>query len=408
MLNLQINQRIFNSAYLPYLSDYSHRYLVFYGGAGSGKSVFAVQRTIIKALKEKRKILFIRKVATTIKDSIFELVRSTLDQFQILHLCKINLTNYSIELPNGSTFLFKGLDNQEKIKSITDITDIVIEEATELNYDDFSQLNLRLRHPYIQNQEIVLMFNPVSKANWVYKHFFEQKVADAAIVHTTYKDNRFLPETYVNSLLDLQRHNEAFYKIYALGDFATLDKLIFPHFKTADIAEQCLSKPKVVGCDFGFTNDPTAIVEVYCDAANKRIFITGEIYKTGMMINDIASSLVEAGFNHYPITCDSSEPRTVAELRRLGINAQAAKKGKDSIIHGITWLQGCDITIDVRCKHVIEEFENYTWEKDKNTNEYFNTPIDKWNHTIDALRYAVERYATGNTVKTMNKSLLGL
>jgi len=408
MLNLKINKRIFNDVYFPYLYDYSHRFLVLYGSAGSGKSIFAVQRMIIKALKGKRKILFIRKVAATLKDSIFNEVINILTQFQLISMCKINNTNYTIELPNGSIFLFKGLDNSEKIKSIAGITDIVIEEATELTEDDFTQLNLRLRSAAVSEQEIVMMFNPISKANWCYKHWFLNKPDNALVIKTTYKDNKFLPQEYIDSLLDLARRNESYYKIYALGDFATLDKLIFQNFQIQNIKEQLLNKKKVVGVDFGYSNDPTTGIEVYYDKESKTIYITDEFYGKGMLTKQIADTITEKGFNNYMITADCADPRLIAELRNMHINIQAAKKGKDSILHGIAWLQANTIIIDSSCAHTIEEFQNYTWEKDKSTNEYYNTPIDGWNHCIDALRYAVEQYSTGSSVRAFNKAALGI
>ena len=144
-VDLKIDKRIFNEAYYPYLLDYSHRYEVFYGGAGSGKSVFVAQKLLIKALKEKRKILVIRKVMATQLNSCWQLFLDTLSNFHLLEFTKINKANFKIELPNGSIFLFAGVDDVEKLKSIAGITDIWIEEATELNEDEFLQLDLRLR-----------------------------------------------------------------------------------------------------------------------------------------------------------------------------------------------------------------------------------------------------------------------
>ena len=132
-INLNISKKIFNDAYFPYLLDYSHRYEVYYGGAGSGKSVFVCQKLIVKACNSKRKILVIRKYGTTLKDSVFQLIVDILKKWQLYKYCKVNLSTYTITLPNESVFLFKGLDDSEKIKSITDITDIFCEECTELS-----------------------------------------------------------------------------------------------------------------------------------------------------------------------------------------------------------------------------------------------------------------------------------
>lgn len=408
-IEIKIKKNFFNEIYVPSLFNYEERFFVLQGGAGSGKSVFAVQRMVIKALNDKRKILVVRKVARTIKDSIYQLIVDTLVQFQIDSECMFNKTTLTIELPNGSIFLFRGMDDEAKIKSIVDITDILIEEATELTFDDFSQLDLRLRHRKAKNQEIVMMFNPVSKQNWTYKTFFQSDYPNTKILHTTYKDNHFLPKEYIATLEALERTNPAYYKIYALGEFATLDKLIFPNITIEHgLAEKLLNAKKVVGVDFGYSNDPTTGIEVHYDKAAKTLYITDELYGKGMMTKQIADGLREKGFNNYMITADCADPRLIAEIRQLGISIQPAKKGKDSVLFGITWLQANKIVVDSRCVKTIEEFQNYTWEKNKSTNEYFNTPIDAWNHCIDALRYAVEQYSTGSAVRTLDKAALGL
>lgn len=238
-------------AYWQYMTDYETRYMVFYGGAGSGKSYFAMQKILIKALRHKRKVLVIRKVGNTIKDSTWALFKEL--AYKMPETIKsINKSEYTITFVNGSEFLFKGLDDPEKVKSIQGITDIVIEEASEITEDDFDQLDLRLRAKAGMLQ-ICLMFNPVSKANWVYKRFFENGAPeDTVICHTTYSDNPHLPEVYVKSLLRMKDRNPAYYKIYALGQFATLDKLVFPTITTRIISdEETAGLPFWAGMDFG-------------------------------------------------------------------------------------------------------------------------------------------------------------
>ena len=174
-MNIRVSRKVFNEAYVPSLLSYDTRYEVYYGGAGSGKSHFVAQKLVFKAIREQRKILVLRKVGRTVKQSIFQMLLDTLSFFKILDKCKVNRTDYSIELPNGSIFISTGLDDSEKIKSITSITDIWMEEATEFIQDDFNQLDLRLRHPTATGQQIILSFNPVSKVNWCYKLFFKDE-----------------------------------------------------------------------------------------------------------------------------------------------------------------------------------------------------------------------------------------
>lgn len=377
--------------YWSYVRDYTTRFNVYYGGAGSGKSHFVAQKILLKCLQYKRKLLVVRKVGNTLKDSVWAMFLKLL--YQMPQVIKtINKSEYTIELINGSIILFKGFDDPEKIKSIEGITDIVVEEASELTEDDFDQLNLRLRAACGMLQ-IHLMFNPVSKANWVYKRFFENGTPeDTVIIHTTYKDNPYLPKEYIDSLLRLERTNPAYFKIYVLGDFATLDKLVFPVKTIKLITEEDTKDLQFwVGMDFGYTNDPTAITWGYCDVINRKLLITGEYDKTGMTNDVIAKTITDLGLSKERIVADSAEPKSIAELKRLGINRiSAAVKGPDSVKNGIDRLQRYDIIIDERCTNTIEEFDNYTWKKDKKTGEYINEPVDSFNHHIDSIRYGTQ------------------
>lgn len=409
-INIKLSKKLFNETYYPYLLNYKHRYEVYYGGAGSGKSVFVAQKLIFKALNQKRKILVIRKVGTTLKDSVFQLINDTLKEWKIYNLCQVNLSTYTITLPNDSVFLFKGLDDREKIKSITDITDIWCEEATELAEDDYTQLDLRLRalKPDLQ---LICSFNPVSKANWVYKKWFAssaQPNGDTFILKTTYKDNRFLPKAYINALEEKQQTNYSYYKIYALGEFCSLDKLVFSNWETADFDNREINGVLLVGLDFGFINDTTALVASLLDQENKRLYIFKEWGATGKTNKEIADVITALGFSKSVIIADSAEPKSIEELRRDGISRiRESTKGKDSIIHGIQKLQNYKIIVHPTCEKLITEFENYSWKKDKQSGEYINQPIDEFNHFIDALRYSLQCIKT-NKIKTINKAALGL
>lgn len=409
-INIKLSKKLFNETYYPYLLDYKHRYEVYYGGAGSGKSVFVAQKLIFKALNQKRKILVIRKVGTTLKDSVFQLVNDTLKEWKIYNLCQVNLSTYTITLPNDSVFLFKGLDDREKIKSITDITDIWCEEATELAEDDYTQLDLRLRalKPDLQ---LICSFNPVSKANWVYKKWFASSVqpnGDTFILKTTYKDNRFLPKAYINALEEKQKTNYSYYKIYALGEFCSLDKLVFSNWETADFDNTEINGVLLVGLDFGFVNDTTALIASLLDEENKRLYIFKEWGATGKTNKEIADVITALGFSKSVIIADSAEPKSIEELRRDGISRiRESTKGKDSIIHGIQKLQNYKIIVHPTCEKIITEFENYSWKKDKQSGEYINQPIDEFNHFIDALRYSLQCVKT-NKIKTINKAALGI
>ena len=407
-MTIDIYDEIFNDAFLPYLTDYRHRFEVYYGGAGSGKSVFITQKILVKALNAQRKVLIMRKVGSTLKDSCWQLVLDTLSQLHLLSLCSINKSVMTIELPNGSILLFKGMDDSEKIKSITGITDIWAEEATEFNEEDIEQLNLRLRAK-AEDLQMYFSFNPVSKANWVYKRWFKDGVivTDDTVIHqSTYKDNGFLPDAYIETIEKMARTNPTYYRIYALGEFASLDKLVFNNWRVGAI-EDTNNWDLLCGLDFGFTNDPTAFVVSFLK--DRTLFISREYVKTGLLNDQIATVIKELGFSKSTIIGDSAEVKSIEELKRAGLyRIYPASKGQGSILQGIQKLQQYDIVVDPRCEHVITELQNYAWKKDRATGEYINEPIDEFNHCIDALRYSLQCVDKYKRMGTFNKALLGL
>ena len=387
--------RVFNKHIYDKLTDYSTFTEIHYGGASSGKSHGVIQKVVFKSLqawKYPRKVLFLRKVGSSVYDSIFEDVKQCLEAWGLLGACKVNNSAYRIELPNGAQFIFKGLDNPEKIKSIKGISDVVMEEASEFTLDDYTQLTLRLRDKKHPNKQIYLMFNPVSKVNWVYNTFFVKKPKNTVIYQTTYKDNRFLDEVTKENIEELAERNEAYYKIYALGEFATLDKLVFPKYKKQLLNKDELSHiPSDFGLDYGFINDPSAFMHVKVDDENKRLYILEEYVKKGLTNDKIAEAIKALGYSKEIIRADSAEKKSNQELRNLDIpRVIDVIKGPGSVMQGIQYILQYEIIVDERCVKTIEELENYTWKKDKATNEYINEPVDSYNHCLDAVRYAVQ------------------
>lgn len=402
-------KRHFNSWVIDNIGNYSSRYEVYYGGGGSGKSFGAMQKVVLKSVKNKRRILVVRKVSATLKDSIFLLTKNILSTMNFNY--KENKSDLTLTLDNGTVFLFKGMDDPEKIKSIADITDIVIEEATELNLEDFTQLDIRLRPgAEVKYPQIFLMFNPVSKANWCYKRWFEKGTPQRTlIIHSTYLDNKFLTSSYRETLEDLKNTNPNYYKIYCLGQFATLDKLIFPIYTTRIISEEEVSKFAFwCGLDFGYVNDPSAITWGRYDKTTNTLYITGEYTKKALTNDVIATTLISLGLAKEVIVADSAEQKSIAEIKRAGVpRIKPAVKGPDSVLNGIDKMLRCKIIIDERCVDTIEEFENYTWKKDKKTGEYINTPIDLYNHHIDSIRYGIQEVITDKgKIKTISRSSL--
>ena len=412
-MKLIIHKNIFNDIYLPHLKDFTKRYEIYYGGAGSGKSYFVAQKLVIKALTDRRKVLVLRKVGRTVKNSVFQLILDTLDLFHIKDKCKINKTDFSIELPNGSIFLCSGLDDPEKIKSIAGLTDAWLEEATEFTQDDFNQIDLRIRDPLAKDQQLILSFNPVSKASWCYLQFFAENPeldefrSKVEIVKSNYTNNPHLPQAYVDSLLLLKATNPVYYGIYALGDFGSLDKLVYSNWQKFEFNKEDIKGDLIIGLDFGYTNDPTALVAAIVNAEENRIYVFKEWGGTGLLNDDIAKNIIDFGFAKSIIKADSAEQKSIDEIKRAGVlRISPCTKGQGSILQGIQKLQQYELVIHPDCKEILNELQNYAWEKDKQTNEYINKPIDKYNHYLDALRYALQCLDERVPLRSMDKKML--
>lgn len=347
------------------------------------------------------------------------MVKSILSDWHLYEQCKINKTDLTIELPNGSLFLFKGLDDPERIKSINGIDDIIVEECTEIDDFSFDQLCLRLRSKNPYNQ-VHVMFNPVSKEKWVYKRWFADDATynkdNTVILHTTYKDNKFLPQEYIDNLKEMEKTNNVYYRIYALGEFATLSKLIYTNWKVETFDYMKILKEKdtrktIFGTDFGYTNDYTTLICSVIDESEKIIWIYDEHFEKHMTNEDIYKMYEEHGVVGERIVCDSSEPKSIEELKRFGCKrVVGATKGRDSIMNGIQLIQQYKIIVHTNCVMIQEELKNYTFVKDKSTGEYINKAIDKYNHGLDAFRYSVMN-ETGNkrgTIRLLNRRLLGI
>ena len=412
-INLNLKKSLFNDVYFPLLLDYSKRYEIYYGGAGSGKSVHIAMKLIIKACNSKRKVLVVRKYATTLKDSVFQLIIDTLKKWKIYSYCKINLSTYTITLPNESVFLFKGMDDSEKIKSITDITDIWCEEATELTLDEYTQLDLRLR-ALTDNLQLFCSFNPVSKENWVFKKWFDIKAkydaANTMILKTTYKENKFLPQSYIDALEEKINSNPQYYKVYALGEFATLEGLVITNWKIQDFDAMSLAASGLehrAGMDLGYI-DKSAIIDTLYDREHKTIYVFNEFYKSGCQLSELATAIKDMNLQKTKLYVDNAETRAIQFFKNEDINAYPCSKGKDSVRGGLMFLQDNLIIVHPYCKSLIMELENFSYIKSKQTGEYTEDTTHEWSHAIDALRYGFSDIYTNKKLKTLDKSILSL
>jgi len=397
-IKLKVSSKIFNKVYIPYLKDNTPTQ-IFYGGSSSGKSVFLAQRTVLDVMKGGRSYLVVRNVAKTIRGSVYNEIIKAINNMKLNSFFTVLKSEMTITCANGYQILFCGLDDPEKIKSITPakgvITDIWIEEATEVERKAYKQLTKRLRGKTKVPKRLTMSFNPVLQTSWIYTEFFtgwddsktSYKDDKLSILKTTYKDNKFLTQQDIDALEN--ETDQYFYNVYTLGNWGVLGAVIFKNWRVEDLTgmkDQFTNRKH--GLDFGFAEDPAAMPCTHYDKKKKTIYIYDELYMRELT-NDVLAQEVKNRIGDDYVTCDSAEPKSIKELKQYGVRALAAKKGKDSVNHGIQWLQQQTIIIDVKCQNTKNEFQSYKWKEDKDGN-VLPVPVDKNNHIIDALRYAYE------------------
>ena len=388
-----------NPAYLPFMNK--EQFLqIFYGGSSSGKSFFITDKIVLDVL-DGCNYLCCRNVGNTIKRSVFNEVTKSISSMGLKEHFAINKSDMIITCKlNEKQILFCGLDDPEKVKSITPqngvLERIFIEEATEIKRDAYLQLKKRLRGNTKHSKHIIMAFNPILKSHWIYKEFFggwqDDKTVyedeNILIVKTTYKDNIFLTADDRKLLED--ETDPYFYNVYTLGNWGILGNVIFKNWRVEDLTAQIPKFDKLhCGMDFGYSSDPNALIKLYIDKARKKIYVFDEWYQAGMSDDELVRVSKEFFGRHY-VACDSAEPKTIDHLVLNGINAYPVVKGADSINRGIRWLQGFEIIIHKTCQNFKNEIEQYHWQEDKYGNAMAK-PVDANNHLIDAMRYACEQ-----------------
>lgn len=370
---------IFNDAYL-HAFESQKRYLILYGGAGSGKSYAAAQKKVMRTLDvANEKMLVIRKVNRTCAASTVALCKQVLKDWSIRY--EYTKEMHTFNFANGSSMLHMGIDDPEKIKSIQGVTSIWIEEATELREADFMQLDLRLRGATPSYKQIILTFNPINRLHWLHDHFFvEQDHANVDIIHTTYKDNFLIDDDYKNTLNRLT--DELHRMIYLRGEWgSSVEGLIFTNWQLVD------KVPKIddiaFGMDFGF-NNPTTLIKV-SRRDKKTIFVEQIIYQTKLTTAEIIELMNELDVDKRAnIWCDH-EPDRIKELRAAGFNAKKANK---SVLDGISSVKQHDLQIKDDAVDLIRELQLYKWAT-RADDKIVDLPVKEYDHACDALRYAI-------------------
>lgn len=379
--NVTIPAQVFNDVYVPYLGNRS-RYEIFYGGAGSGKSVFVAQRMLVRAMKEKgHKTLVVRKVAKTNRHSTFALITGIMHQWNVEPLFKVNKSDMEITCLNGNQIVFTGLDDVEKLKSIANITDIWVEEASEISHDDFKQLDLRLRGKTPYPLQITLTFNPISALLWHKAYFFDNPKDNTVILKTTYLDNKFLDDEYKQVINNLQHEDTTYYNIYGLGEWGVLGNLIYSNWEV--VSDVPASFDEVIwGLDFGF-NNPSALLKIGIKDGN--LYLLEEMYKTGLTNQDLIKELKHRVPTNEAIYADSAEPARIEEIRRSGFRVYPAQK---DVTDGLDFVRRQRLFIHKTCANVIKEIQGYKYKEDKDGN-VLDEPVKFADHLMDAMRYAI-------------------
>lgn len=380
-----------NSAY-SFLLEYGPRFEVIMGGAGSGKS-FAIAQHIVLSLFEKshagRNWLCVRKVAKTLRHSVFSLLKQILADMDLLKYVNVNKTDMTFSYGNRSIILM-GLDDVEKLKSINNITDIWIEEATETTPDDVKQLNLRLRGGELKKR-IILSFNPISSLHWLKGYFIDNPSENVRVTKTTYIDNAFLDAEYIKELESLKNKDPYYYQVYALGEWGVLGNVVFSNYKVQDFTFKDDDYTDLCcGIDFGFVH---ASAVIKCGYRDGKLYVIDELYGKGWTNTDFieaAKDYFADSLDGLTITADSAEPDRIEEWERAGFRITPAKKGKGSLRYGIDYLVGQEIIVHAKnCPNLLREMQTYKRREDKNGNtlEEF---VEINDDAIAALRYATE------------------
>ena len=409
-INLNLKKSLFVPKFFPMLFDYSNRWEVYMGSAGSAKSYFITQKLIVRACREQIKILVCRRTATTIRNTCFSLFKDIIAKWQLTPYIKIRESDFNIKFPNGSEIIFIGLDEETKLLSLNNIGCIFIEEAYEVPKPIVEQLNLRLRGT-TPNQQIIMAFNPISKNSWLFDFCEKSPPTSFVFIHSTYKDNPFLNAAYISELEELYTRNPAKARIFCDGEWGIdAEGLVIQNWKQQEFNPMELAAfgyEARYGVDVGWI-DKTAIIQTLYDRENKTIYVFNEFYRSGCQLNEIAAAAKEMNVGKTRVYVDSAEPRTIQYLRNEGINAVGCNKGKDSVKAGLMFLQDNLIIVHPSCKSFINELENFSYIKSKQTGEWTEETTHEYSHAIDACRYAYSDIYTNTKLKTINKSVLNL
>ena len=389
--------------------NFKGRYRVVKGSRGSKKSTTISMWIIYNMMKYPlSNTLVVRRVFNTHKDSTYTQLKWASNNLGVSHLWKFSKSPLEATyIPTGQKILFRGLDDPMSITSITvehgHLCWCWFEEAFQvMNEDDFNKIDMSIRGemPPGYFKQITLSFNPWSEKHWLKRRFFDIKDNDILASTTTYKCNEYLGKDDIQVFEKMKLNNPRRYNIEGLGNWGIAEGLVYENFEELEFDIEDIKRRNNIksafGLDFGYTNDPTAFICTLVDLNNKEIYIFDEHYQKAMTNKMISDMIKYKGYSKEMIIADSSEPKSIDDIQRNGIyRILPAKKGKDSILNGIQFIQDFKIYVHPKCENTIVELSNYVWSNKEGVN--INKPIDEYNHLMDALRYALEPIKLGRS-----------
>ena len=439
---MQITKAV-NPRFEDFIWDWDYDEYLLVGGYGSSKSYHIALKIILKCLEEKRKVLVVREVYETIRESCFDLFIEILEDMNLLdpnsnrrNSNKVRYKTSPMQLifPNGSKVIFKGMDKPGKLKSINGVSIVWLEEASEIKYDGYKELKGRLRHPTL-SLHFLLSTNPVGTENWVYQHFFKRTNEDGTetvilddqrlykkhtIVkkgvyyhHSVVDDNLFVPKSYVHTLDEMQEYDPDLYRVARLGQFGINGIRVLPQFSVAPhnqvmrAVNGIPAKFKFTGFDFGFETSYNAVVRMAVDDAEKVLYIYWEYYKNRMTDDRTAAELAELGLQDEQIIADNEDPKAIQYYRQMGFKIRPCHKWAGSrLANTRKIIRFKKIICSTNCINCVRELSTLTYDKDQKGNliyDQFN--IDP--HTFSAIWYALDNYTVADVKDEIRNSRKG-
>lgn len=387
------------------------RYVVCKGSRASKKSKTTALWLIWNIMKyPKANAVVYRKVGRSLRDSCFAELKWAINTLGVsdywkAHVNPLELIYKPHKKAPEQKILFRGLYDALNLTSLSvehgHICFAWLEEAYEIMDEEKFKLideGLRGKMPPELWIRIMLTFNPWNDRHWLKKRFFDAKDKSNILTLTTnYKINEWLSDADLSYFETMRINDPRRYQVAGLGDWGVVEGLVYENFEERFFVLKDIKKipdiQSAFGLDFGYTNDPTAFFCGFISLARKEIYVFDELYKKRMSNELIYQEIYKMGYSKERIMADSAEPKSIDRLRYLGLSRiRAARKGKDSVLNGIDFIRGFKIIVHPRCVNFLTEISNYSYDKDKMTGETINKPIDYFNHLMDAMRYAIEKY----------------